>query len=138
MDHDALIRYRDAFNQSLTLTHFGLRLDFPSPERLIVHLDEVRPEQRGGLGTQAINGGVLSAIFDLAIGSTGALIDPTRRVATIQLSMRFERPVTGDKIRAEAWIDRVAAHVIYAAAEIYNEQGEVCARCQGLVARSDK
>jgi acyl-coenzyme A thioesterase PaaI-like protein len=77
-------------------------------------------------------------MFDLAIGCTGALIDPTRRVATIQLSMRFERPTTGKSIRVEARIDRAATNVIFASAVCYDASDAICGRCQGMVARSDK
>ena len=135
---DALDRYRDAFNTSNTLQHFGLRLDFPDGERVVVHLDPIRPEQRGGLGTNAVNGAVLAAMFDLVIGCTGALVDPTRRVATIQLSMQFERPATGDRLRAESRIERIAQNVLFASAQMFDGTDMVCARAQGIVARSDK
>src|SRR5699024_6548403 len=81
----------------------------------------------------AINGGVLAALFDLSIGVCGALVDPGRRSATIQLSMNFERPVTGDRIHAEAKIDRAGGTNIFASAVIFDESGQPCARAQGVV-----
>src|SRR5689334_9192067 len=100
---EQLKRYADAFNDSQTLKFFGCRLTFDS-DKVIVTLDPIRPEQRGGLGTDAVNGGVLAALFDLAIGCTPALVDPSRRTATISLSMNFERAVVRNKLRVEAKI----------------------------------
>ncbi|HZH02213.1 MAG TPA: PaaI family thioesterase [Myxococcaceae bacterium] len=129
---EQLTQYAALFTRTVTLKHYGLRINFPSVDRVEVLLDSVQPEHRGGLGTSAVNGGVLAAIFDLAIGCTPALMDPTRRSATMHLSMNFERPVLGDSVRAEAWIDSAGSSTIFAGAQIYDAQGQVCARCQGV------
>ena len=102
---DALQRYASGFNKSLTLRHFGAEVDFPSPSLVRVTLP-VKPDHRGGMGSEAVNGGVIAAMFDLVIGCSAALIDPTRRSATMQLSMNFERALLGDMLVAEGWIDR--------------------------------
>lgn len=130
---EQLARYAEEFNRSPALRAFGVQVSFPSVERAAATIDPVRPEQRGGLGTDAVNGGVLAAMFDLAIGVTPALLDPTRRNATMQLSMSFERPVTGNRVRAEAWITTAGATTVFSNAHILDGQGRVCARCQGLV-----
>ncbi|OJH37775.1 PaaI family thioesterase [Cystobacter ferrugineus] len=132
---EQLDRYAEQFNQSLTLKHHGARMSFPSREKVVVTA-EVRPEHRGGLGSDAVNGGVISALFDLVIGSTPALRDPTRRSATVQLSISFERPLRGNLLRAEATIDTLGASTVFASARMYDAQGVVCARCQGVVQMS--
>ena len=93
-------------------------------------------EQLGGLGADAVNGGVLAAIFDLVIGSTPALIDPTRRTATMQLSMSFMKPVRGKRFHAEAWVDSAGGSTLFSSAVIKDEHGGICARCQGVVKMS--
>lgn len=130
---EQLDRYADQFNQSQTMRFFGARLSFPQGQKVVITLPEVRPEHRGGLGAAAINGGVLAALFDYAIGCTPALKDPTRRAATMQLSMSFERPVLGDSVRAEATIDSAGTSTLFASARMYDARGQVCARCQGVV-----
>ena len=130
---ELLKSYAEHFNKSKTLQFFGVRVHFPSLERVEVHLDSVRPEQRGGLGTEAVNGGVLAALFDLAIGCTPALVDPSRRNATMQLSMSFERPVKGDSVLVRARIDTGGDTVMFSSAEILDSRGVVCAHCQGLI-----
>ena len=91
---ESLQRYADGFNKSLTLRYFGAVVDFPSPTRIRVTLP-IRPEHRGGKGSSAVNGGVIAAMVDLTIGSSAALVDPTRKSATMQLSMSFERGLLG-------------------------------------------
>lgn len=128
---EQLKRYADAFNESLTLKHFGVRVGFEN-DAVMVWLDPVKPEQRGGLGSEAVNGGVLAALFDLAIGCTPALIDPTKRTATISLSMHFERAVLGKKLRVEGRIDNAGTSTIFASAVLFDEKGEACARASGV------
>lgn len=133
---EQLDRYAKQFNESLTLRHFGARISFPEGKKVVVAIPEIRPEHRGGLGTSAVNGGVIAAIFDLVLGSSPALLDPTRRSATVQLSMSFERPLMGNSLRAEAEIDTAGQSVVFATARMYDEQGRICARCQGVIKRS--
>ncbi len=133
---ELLEKYAAEFNQSATLRYFGVKLSFPEYQRVRADLDPVKPEQLGGLGADAVNGGVLSAIFDLVIGSTPALIDPTRRTATMQLSMSFMKPVRGKRLHAEAWVDTAGGSTLFSSAVIKDESGEICARCQGVVKMS--
>ena len=123
------------WNRSEVLRHHGMRVTF-EPERVVVEIPEVRQEHRGGLGTSAVNGMVLAALFDLATGSTVVLLDPRRRSATVQLSMSFERAVLGDSVRCEARIDRAGQRTLFASAFVKDAQGQVCARCQAVVAVS--
>ncbi|MGZ3458255.1 MAG: PaaI family thioesterase [Archangium sp.] len=130
---EQLDRYAEQFNQSQTMKYFGVRLSFPQGEKVVITLPEVRPEHRGGLGTSAVNGGIISALFDYAIGCTPALVDPTRRAATMQLSISFERPLRGNALRAEATLDTANISTLFASARMYDAAGQVCARCQGVV-----
>ena len=130
---EQLATYAEQFNQSKSLRYFNAKVSFPEGKRCRVVIDPVLPEHRGGLGAEAVNGGVLAAIFDLAIGCTPALIDPTRRNATVQLSMSFERPVTGQVLIAEAWITSAGSTTLFSSAEIRDGAGRTCARAQGLV-----
>lgn len=129
---EALARYAEEFSASATMRHFGVKLDFPDGKLTRATLP-IRPEHRGGLGSSAVNGGILAAMFDLVIGASPALIDPTRRSATIQISMSFEQPVDGDTLYAEAWIDRAGGTTVFASAHIRDATGLVCARAQGVV-----
>lgn len=130
---EQLAAYAAGFNASATLRHFGATVSFPSPERVRATIDPVKPEQLGGMGTSVVNGGVLAALFDLVIGCSAALVDPTRRSATMQLSMNFMRPCQGPRIHAEAWVERAGGSTVFATAEIVDGTGAVVARAQGVV-----
>jgi uncharacterized protein (TIGR00369 family) len=132
-----LARYAQEFNESLTLRAFGFEVSFPDLETVRVTL-RARAEHRGGLGSEAINGGVLAATFDLVLGCTPALIDPKRRAATVQLSMQFERAVRGEGLIAEAKVRRATRTLVFADAELRDLTGVVCARASGIVARSEQ
>jgi uncharacterized protein (TIGR00369 family) len=131
---EELARTAELFNRSTPMTHAGFRLSFPSTDVVVAEIDEVRAEHRGGLGTAAVNGGVLAALFDLVTGCTALLVDPRRRTATVQLSMSFERPVFGDSVRAEARIDTRGRRTLFVRARILDAQGQPCAHCQAVVA----
>ncbi len=132
-----LARYAETFNASATLKSFGVKVSFPDADTVEVAIDEIKPEQRGGMGTDAINGGVLSAVFDLAIGCTPALLDPTRRSATVQLSINFMRPLRGEKVIARSRIERAGDVLLFASAQIFNDKGVLCASCTGMSRLSD-
>jgi uncharacterized protein (TIGR00369 family) len=118
-----------------SLTAFGVSLSYPDTSRVCIAIDAIPLSMRGGIGDDAIvNGGALSALCDLLIGSTWALVDDTMRSATVQLSIRFEQPLRGDRIRGEARVDHHTRRTVFASAEISDESGQVCVRCQGLVA----
>ncbi len=134
---EQLKRYSEAFNQSATLKNFGVMVHFPDLQTVEAVIDPVRDNHRGGLGTDAVNGGVLAAIFDLVIGCTPALLDPTRRSATVQLSMNFMRALRGNKLVAQGKIERAGELLVFASAQIADEQGVVCATCSGMSRRSE-
>jgi acyl-coenzyme A thioesterase PaaI-like protein len=109
---------------------------------LQIRVDSIPSAMRGGLGDQAIvNGGVLSALCDVLIGCSCGLVDPTSRSGTVQLSIRFERPLRGALILGEARLDRATKRLVFASGQLSDEQGEVCVRVQGiatLIAERDR
>jgi len=132
----ALAQYAERVNSHPSLQHFGARVAFPDESRVTVLVEPVPITLRGGFGDdRVVNGGVLSALCDLLIGCTAALVDPTVRSATVQLSIRLEQPLLGERIVGEARVDRSTGRIVFASAEISDESGKVCVRCQGMVSR---
>jgi uncharacterized protein (TIGR00369 family) len=130
---ERLAEHAQRMNQHPSLAAFGVRLFFPDASRLRIEVSAIPESMRGGLGDDAVvNGGALSALCDLMIGSTSFLVDLAVRSATVQLSIRFERPLRGATIHGEARVDHATARTVFASAEISDEQGNVCVRCQGM------
>lgn len=128
-----LANYAELLNAHPSLATYGVRLGFPDEQRLRIEVNQIPASMRGGMGDAAVvNGGVLSALCDLMIGSTAGLVDPGMRSATVQLSIRFERPLCGQRIEGEARVDHSTGRTIFASGELSDDQGRVCVRCQGL------
>jgi len=123
-----------AWNDSPPMRQLGARLEFERVDRVRAIIDPVMPYHRGGMGTDAVNGPVLAGLFDLVVGTVGWLSRPDSRSATVSLAMTFLRPTRGDRIVVEARLLRAGTNLTFAAAEIFDEQGEVTARCDGTVA----
>jgi len=131
---DALRELERKWNDSPPMRHFGARLVFERVDRVRAVIDPVSAFHRGGMGTDAISGVVLAGLFDLVIGTVGWLVRPDSRTGTVNLSMSFLRPTRGERVAAEAGLVRAGANLIFASAEIFDGEGEVTARCDGICA----
>jgi uncharacterized protein (TIGR00369 family) len=131
---EALRALAAAWNNSPPMRQLGARLEFERLDRVRAVLDPVQPYHRGGMGTDAVNGPVLAGLFDLVIGTVGWLTRPKSRSATVTLSMIFLRPTRGDRVVVEGRLLRAGTNLTFASAEVFDERGEVTARCDGTVA----
>lgn len=126
------------WNQHPGMKHLGATLDLSVPGLVRATIDPLMPFHRGGLGTEAVNGAVIAGMFDLVIGLAGYLHTRGRRAGVAQLSMQFLRPVEGDRLQVTGWPTRVGISLVFAAAELRDQNGRVCAVCEGMVAVSGR
>jgi uncharacterized protein (TIGR00369 family) len=131
---EALQTLARAWNNSPPMQRLGAWLEFERVDRVRAVLEPVEPHHRGGMGTDAVNGVVLAGLFDLAIGTVGWLTRPDTRSATVSLAMTFLKPTRGDRVVVEARLIRAGTNLTFTAAEIFDEAGQVTARCDGTVA----
>jgi acyl-coenzyme A thioesterase PaaI-like protein len=120
------------------MQHLGARVDLPAPNLVRAILDPIKPFHRGGLGTEAVNGATIAGLFDLVIGLAGYLHTAGRRAGVAQLNVHFLRPVLGDRLQVTGWPTRAGLNLVFAAAELRDERGNVCAVCSGIVAVSGR
>src|SRR5689334_7931430 len=91
---EALEQYAARCNANPSLRGLGAQVEFPDAQRVRIRLEAISPLMRGGMGDEAVvNGAVLAALCDVLIGCTCGLVDPETRSATVQLGIRFERPL---------------------------------------------
>jgi len=128
------VEFESLWNAHPGMRHMGARVDFSVPGAVRCVIDPVRPEHRGGLGTDAVNGAVIAGVFDLVIGLSGYVHTRGRRAGVAQLSIQFLRPVLGARLEAIARPARAGINLVFSTAEVYDERGVVCARCDGIVA----
>lgn len=126
-------RILQRMNGADMLRHFGIQLDFPSETVVRARIDPVPDWARGGLQGSAVNGGVLSAMLDLALGMPGVTRAPDQPSGTMHLSLNFLRAVRTPRVDAEGWIERAGNGVIFTAARIVDADGVVCGTASGFV-----
>ena len=122
------------WNEHPGMRHMGVRLDLSAPEVVRVYVDPVQAHHRGGLGTDAVNGAVIAGVFDLTIGLLGHFCAIGRRAGTAQLNIHFVRPVRGDRFDVLGRLVRAGSSLVFATADLHDESGQLCARCDGIVA----
>ena len=122
------------WNEHPGLRHLGVRVDLSAPDVVRVYVDPVQPHHRGGLGTAAVNGAVMAAAFDVTIGLVGHLCHADRRTGTAQLSIHFLQPVVGDRFEILGRLTRAGRSLVFATADLHDEHGRLCSRCEGIVA----
>ena len=122
------------FNELDFMQRFGVRVEIPDEHTVRAVIDPVLDIHRGGLQSQAVNGGVLASMFDLALGMPGYIrAFPEGRSATVQLSMQFRKAVKGSRIQTDSWIARGGKSLLFTEAEARDEKGELCATASGVV-----
>jgi uncharacterized protein (TIGR00369 family) len=132
---DLLADLQGRWNEHAGIRRMGARLDLTSaPGQVWADVDPIEPHHRGGMGTDAVNGPTIAALFDLITGLTGYLQAPARRVGVAQLSIRFLRPVRGSRFHARARPARAGRSLVFVTAELFDETDTLCAACDGLVA----
>jgi uncharacterized protein (TIGR00369 family) len=132
LDAAARTEWQQRFNRAPAMQGFGVRIDLADSRIIRVVLDTIEDRHRGGLGTAAINGAVLAALFDCALGVAGTLQFPGRRSATCELSIKFMRPVVGPTVTAYAVTLKKASQLAFADSELYSN-GRLCAIASGIV-----
>ena len=131
---EELRAFQAEWNEHPGMRHMGAELDLTTPGVVRTVVDPIEPHHRGGLGTEAVNGAVIAGIFDLVIGLCGYLQTAGRRAGVAQLSIQFLRPVLGDRFEVVGHAVRAGKTLVFSAAELVDENGVVCARCDGIVA----
>jgi acyl-coenzyme A thioesterase PaaI-like protein len=134
LDAERLEAFQAEWNEHPGMRHMGAQLDLSNPGVVRTMVDPIQPEHRGGLGTEAVNGAVIAGLFDLVIGLSGYLQTAGRRAGVAQLSIQFLRPVEGQWFEVLGWPVRTGKTLVFSAAELKDERGIVCARCDGIVA----
>lgn len=123
------------FNRSTQLQHMGARIDLSDLENPCAILDEIKDFHGGGIGTEAINGGVIATMADLALGLLGLLHYKEGMTATAQLTVHYLKPFRTKKLTAKAVTQHVVGNRIFGTVELCNDKGEVCAIAYGALAK---
>jgi len=123
------------FNRSPQLKHIHARIDLSRPEEPMAMVDEVTDIHKGGIGSDAINGGVIAGLADLALGLLGLTHYKEGMTATAQITVHYLKPFRTKSIKARAIAQKVVGNRIFGTVELYNDKEEVCAIAYGALAK---
>ena len=129
------------FNRAMKhafLEALGLEIEERAPGEVVVRLPEVGPEHVGGAGTDALNGMVIAAIFDGALGAAllSLLIARSETEgtdikeigqATINLEISYIRLATGSSFEVHGSVLRLGSDIAFTEGKLYDKAGSLCA-----------
>jgi len=125
----------NVFNRSVQLQHLGARIDLGIPTTPKAYIDELKDIHGGGIGSEAVNGGVIASLADLSLGLLGLLHYKEGMTATAQLTIHYLKPFRSKSISAEAHTQQVVGNRIFGTVELRNDRGDVCAIAYGALAK---
>jgi len=141
---DRIAAYKQSWNDNSFLKAQGLVVEETAVGQAIVRLPKALPGQRGGGGSDTVlNGGVISYMFDGALGwaiissllamPEAADIDPfDLRQFTINLDITFLNAAMGDSFEARGNVVRVSRTTAFAEGQFLDAKGTVCATAKGI------
>lgn len=124
------------------MTSWGATCEERAIGEVILRLPELRPEHMGGGLTHALNGMVIAALFDAALGAARLSTlfaradaegsDPAAiRQATVNLNVSYLKLAMGDAFETHASIVRSGKRIAFAEGRLYDENKELCATANG-------
>lgn len=125
-------KIEDSWNNNHMLLFLGLKLDLSSEHQVKGVIEPLQSFHRGGLGTEAVNGVIMSGLFDLLTGLVGIVNSNNHRTGTVQLNITFLKPLKGNKLVIIGKLLKSGKSLVFSRSEIYDEQDNLCASCDGI------
>jgi uncharacterized protein (TIGR00369 family) len=141
---ERIAAYKRSWNDSSFMKAQCLEVEELGTGNVVVRLPQALPSQRGGGGTEhVLNGGVVSYMFDGALGwsiisSLLAMpeavdIDPFElRQFTINLDITYLEASIGDRFEAHGKVVRVSRSTAFAEGRFLDANGKLCATAKGI------
>ncbi|MGD9488386.1 MAG: PaaI family thioesterase [Calditrichaceae bacterium] len=130
--------FEKIWNESEQLKYFGFKVDLSDPEHPVALIPDIEPHHLGGLGSGFVNGAIVAALCDLAVGLTGSIQLGCRIKGTAELNIRYLYPLVSKSVKAVGKVERVSKNLAFTSADVYDDSGKICAIAQGIVACSSR
>lgn len=121
------------FNQSELTQHLGINVDLQDPTQPKCEVHNVHRFHLGGVGQDYINGAVISAMYDLAIGLTALPYASEGNFATTNLNIRLLKPVENGRFYMVSKINRRIGNRVFAEATLFNFADEARGHAHGEI-----
>ncbi|TAE49965.1 MAG: PaaI family thioesterase [Bacteroidetes bacterium] len=97
---------------------------------------QVQPHHRGGGGTQAVNGGIMAYFFDGLLSAAARTVARENFLAmsTVNLNVSYLRLLQVEsRVEGIATVIRAGGSTVFLEGKLYDDQGEICATCNGII-----
>ena len=125
-----------AFNESQLFQNLGFCITALEENSLVLEISGSNACHRGGFGfleDMGINGAVVSAAMESAMGICGFISFGGAPAGVIEMSVKMLRIVRKKPCRIEARIDRKSNSLCFVSAVLRSASGGVCATASGIV-----
>lgn len=122
------------FNDLPVMRHLGAQVDLDDEVNVRVLVPRFEPYHLGGMGGATMNGGVIAAMFDCALGVAGWVQNPDRTSGTIQLDIQLMRAVSEPRVACYARATRATRTAVFVEAVLFDGRNRACAQASGIVA----
>ncbi|AXW87065.1 oxidoreductase [Lonsdalea britannica] len=129
------------FNDSPLFKALGFRVIDCDEQHLVLEVGDNNPCHQGGFGTLktvGINGAVISAALECAIGLCGFHSFGGRPAGVVELSVKMLRVIRKKPCRIDAVIDKKSRDIAFVSAVLYSAHGGKCATATGIVMTSQR
>lgn len=98
-----------------------------------VRISQTGELHEGGFQSTAVNGMVLMGLLDAAMCSSALSYLESSHCATVEMSVKFMRPVVGDDLRAAGTVISKSKDLFYCQATIADNLGDIKTLATGIV-----
>lgn len=123
----------ERLNALRALESFGARVSILREGEATVTIGEIQDFHMGGIEVQAINGMTLMGLLDTAMCAAALSRLTGRRCATVDMSVRFIKPVIADKVTATGWVVSRARDLLFCEAWVLDARGRRRVEAKGLI-----
>lgn len=127
------------FNDSALFRTLGFSIIEIKDDAIVMEINDDNPCHQGGFGVLTsigMNGAVISAALESAIGLCGFNALGREPAGVIELSVKILRIIRKKPCRIEARIDNKNNNVAFVSATLISARGGVCATGTGIVLKS--
>ncbi|RLM21853.1 oxidoreductase [Brenneria alni] len=126
-------------NNSALFQALGFTIIEIKADAIVMEINDNNPCHEGGFGvltSVGINGAVISAGLELAMGICGFNALGREPAALIELSVKILRVIRKKPCRIEARIDNRNKNIAFVSATLFSARGGICATGTGIVLKS--
>ncbi|AIA69932.1 putative oxidoreductase [Pectobacterium atrosepticum SCRI1043] len=127
------------FNNSALFKALGFNIIEINDDAIVMEINDDNPCHQGGFGvltSLGINGAVISAALESAIGLCGFNALGREPAGVVELSVKILRVIRKKPCRVEARVDNKNNNVAFISATLISARGGICATGTGIVLKS--